>query len=361
MNNPCARADEGRVLAARPSSCLIASLLAAVALLCSVPAAQAAPPIPILTGTDPASPSTDLAPFVHGNSTGVIISSFPGVRASALPVGRGAEGANVALYLNKSCEGVPSAEGTANALDTVGIQIEVEAETTTYVTAKQSDGTGASGCSNAIEYQHVKELPPPSEDPPAGPGAPPGAEGSGPPPPRLRTIPAGIANDNVPLVAGSAPGAALVKIFTNPSCDGNPVAGGSVAQLAGGIPVRVADNVVVAFYGVSVGPGGARSRCSAPTYYVEDSIAPHTRITMGPAAKTRRRTAIFRFTDVNGEMPGTDFFCKVDRRKWRHCRSPLRLGGLRLRGYTVRVKAIDPAGNVERQPAKRRFKVVPAA
>jgi len=149
-----------------------------------------------------------------------------------------------------------------------------------------------------------------------------------------------------------------VEIFTDPGCEGAPIARGSAAQLAAGIQVQVADNVFVAFYGVSVGPGGRESRCSAPAYYVEDSLAPHTRITMGPASKTRRHKAIFRFTDTNGNMPGTSFFCKVDKSKWRKCSSPLHLRHLHRRRYVVRVKATDLAGNVERKPAKRRFKVI---
>ncbi len=115
----------------------------------------------------------------------------------------------------------------------------------------------------------------------------------------------------------------------------------------------------VAFYGVSVGPGGGQSRCSDPVYYVEDSTIPHTRITMGPASKTRKRTAVFRFTDTTGDMPGTAFFCKVDRGKWKPCSSPFRVKRLRLRRHTVRVKAIDPAGNTELKAAQRRFRVVP--
>ena len=33
---------------------------------------------------------------------------------------------------------------------------------------------------------------------------------------------------------------------------------------------------------------------------------------MGPAAKTRKRKAVFRFVDITGDAPGTAFLCKVD-------------------------------------------------
>jgi hypothetical protein len=357
MRKPRLSAAEGRVGVTRPSARLLPALLAAAMLLATAAPAQAAPPIPVLTGTNPPSPSTSLEPFVQGSSNGVITSAVPGAMASAFGSAAEPGARTIVLYESKTCAGPPIAEGSDQALDTAGIPISVEAETTTYVSAEQSDATGISGCSNAIEYQQVKELPPPPPGPPSNPGNPPGP-GSPPDPPHLRTVPGGVANVDTPLVTGSAPGAVSVRIFTSPGCEGAPVASGSAAQLAAGITIPIVDNVVVAFYGVSVGPGGPVSRCSAPVYYVEDSTPPHTRITMGPAAKTRRHTAVFRFTDVNGEMPGTEFFCQVDRRSWSRCSSPLHLRRLRIRRYVVRVRAIDPAGNVEKKPALRRFKVL---
>jgi hypothetical protein len=113
----------------------------------------------------------------------------------------------------------------------------------------------------------------------------------------------------------------------------------------------------VVFSAVAVSDGG-QSSCSNSVQYVEDSTPPHSRITMAPAAKTRHRTVVFRFTDTTGDPAGTAFFCKVDKRKWRLCSSPLRLQGLHLAKHTVEVKATDPAGNAETRPAKRSFKVV---
>lgn len=334
------------------------------------PAAKAEPPV--LIGTTPASPNISLAPFVHGSSSGVIISSVPFARTSAARTA--AEGdATINIFKNKVCEGPPAGSGTTAQFDSDGIQVDVAAETTTYISAERVGTDGSSGCSkNWIEYQHVKELPPPKEEPPAqppanppvtspvGPGTPVAPGSSGPPSaPHLRTVPGGWANDNTPLVTGSAPGAASVRIFTREDCAGAPVAKGPAAQFGAGFEVQVADNMVAAFYGVSVGPGGAQSRCSAPTYYAEDSLTPRTRITMGPAAKTRKRNAVFRFADTTGDVPGTTFFCKFDRRKWKRCSSPFKLKRLPRKRHVLKVKAVDPAGNAETRPAKRRFKVVP--
>ena len=368
MTEPSAYAAEGRAIAARPSLRSV-SLAALALLLLAVPAARAEPPA--VAGTTPPSPHTDLFPLVHGSSSGVILSALPPVRAGAIAMAPGDE-PTINLFKNKTCEGPPAAFGTAFQFDSSGIQLGVDPETTTWISAERVDDDGPSGCSNKpFAYEHVKELPPAKEEPPANPPAGPASDPqppavgpaqdtSAPPaPPRLRTVPGGFANDNTPLVTGSAPGAASVRIFTNPECEGSALAKGSVGQFGDGLEVKVLDNAVTVFYGVSVGPGGASSRCSAPVHYVEDSLTPRTRITMGPASKTRKRKAVFRFTDSTGDAPGTAFFCRFDRARWKQCRSPLNLRRLKLKRHVLRVKAVDSAGNVETKPATRRFKVVP--
>jgi hypothetical protein len=83
---------------------------------------------------------------------------------------------------------------------------------------------------------------------------------------------------------------------------------------------------------------------------------PATRITFAPASKTRSRRPIFRFTDST-EQVGTTFLCKVDRRSWQGCSSPLRLKALPLGSHVFGVKGSN-AGLVEAQPVVRKFKVV---
>jgi hypothetical protein len=172
--------------------------------------------------------------------------------------------------------------------------------------------------------------------------------------------PRATANDNAPEIAGSAPGAASVVVFPDADCSGSPlVKASSAAQLATGLTVQVADNTTTTFSAVSL--GGQRSNCSAPVTYVEDSTAPRTRVTMGPGVKTRKPKVVFRFTDVMSDPPGTTFFCKVDRAKWKSCRSPFRLGHLKPTKYVVRFRAVDLAGNAEKTGPKRIFTVVPGS
>jgi hypothetical protein len=54
----------------------------------------------------------------------------------------------------------------------------------------------------------------------------------------------------------------------------------------------------------------------------------------------------------------TRFLCKVDRRRFRSCSTPMRLKKLGPGRHTFRVKAIDAAGNREMRPSKRRFTIV---
>ena len=179
----------------------------------------------------------------------------------------------------------------------------------------------------------------------------------------MKTVPGHLANAVTPLVTGSAPGAGTVALYAVANCGGSPVARVSPAQLAAGVPIRVVRNALTGFSGVSLGAGGA-SRCSAPVYYSQDSTRPHTRITMGPGHKTRRRAAVFRFKDAADSGPGTKFLCRFNKkgkwRKWHRCKSPVKIRRLKPRRhqYVFKVRAVDSAGNRDKKPAKRRFKVI---
>jgi hypothetical protein len=363
---------------ARLLLCLLPVLVAVT--LSRAPVAQAAPPTPRLTATTPPSSKSDPAGSTalrivgeaepeeedgSGHPHAVTFSAF----VSGIVTGSSTSHPEyeIEIFAEPDCKGLPIETGTAETLEGSGIQATVIEDSVTTFTAKQIDpgeSGDPSGCSNPLSYW---EGDPPAGEEPAGggPGSPsesskpsPGgnADSSRPDPPHLRMIPSGRSNNDMPLVAGSAPGAATVKVFANPSCDGSPVVRGSAVEFATGLQVRVADNATTSFSAASV--AGGESTCSSPVSYIEDSTAPRTRITMGPGVKTRKRKAVFRFTDTTEDPPGTAFFCKVDRGKWKQCSSPLRLGHLRFARYTVRVRAVDVAGNAETAGAKRRFKVI---
>jgi hypothetical protein len=98
------------------------------------------------------------------------------------------------------------------------------------------------------------------------------------------------------------------------------------------------------------GSGGGGSQDGQKT----GSGAPQTRITGKPAKVTRDRTPTFRF---RSNRRGAIFLCKVDRRRYRRCRSPLTLGRLKPGRHVFRVKARD-GGRTDPSPATYRFKVV---
>jgi hypothetical protein len=220
----------------------------------------------------------------------------------------------------------------------------------------------------------------------------------GPPPPLLKgTNPASPAASTKPKVLGQAKAGSSIKLYTNSSCSGEPVATGTAAQLAEpGIDVTVETGQTTKFWATAEAEGFI-SLCSSPVSYTQQNeteggdggaggggtgsgsgsgggfglgggkggsgpgvsyVTPHTRITFAPASKTHTRNPVFRFTDSTGQ-PGTRFRCKVDRKHWKHCGSPLRLKQLSPGKHVLRVLAVNAIGAAEPAPATRRFKVVP--
>jgi hypothetical protein len=349
----------------------------------AAPAAQAEQPEPVaLTGTNPlssqAKPAASVAPLIEGRGDGAIISVVKpfGLSTRSPVASAGASPANeVDIYTNATCTGSPVQNGIVEELEGEGIQVGVAPDSSTTFSAIQidpTDPTHPSVCSKPITYwnsssaseppqeEPPKEEPPTTEPPvtkPPATGERPGASPGPPVPPRLRTLPSGRANDNMPELVGSAPGADAVRIFANSSCSGAPLSTVSPKELTAGVEAHVSDNSTTDFAATSVA-NGKQSFCSPPATYIEDSTTPRTHITMGPGTKTRRHKAVFRFADTSGDPAGAQFKCKVDHGKWKPCHSPLKLSHLKFHRYTLRVRGTDAIGNAETKPAKRSFKVI---
>lgn len=82
---------------------------------------------------------------------------------------------------------------------------------------------------------------------------------------------------------------------------------------------------------------------------------PQTRIRRRPGRRTRDRTPTFRFVS---NQRGARFLCKIDRRRYRRCRSPFTTPRLRPRRHVFRVRARARGGATDRSPAIWRFRVV---
>lgn len=377
MTKQRAIAVEGRAVAARPSLCLLVAVVAS-GLLGAAPAARAAQPEELsLVDTNPhssfAKPANSINPRVLGGEEEIIKSVVRFGPGRPIPAAGGNPSNIVKVFTNSTCqEGTEVAIGTLSELRTSGIQVEVapDSKTTFYANqAEPSEPENPSLCSTqGVTYYESSTI---VEEPPTGEGG--GGEGSGGSPtgggqsgaaiaanapvaPHLRTVPSGRANDNSPLLTGSAAGAERVKIFANSSCTGSPVANVSSAEFSSGIAIQVGDNTTTNFAGLSVA-GDKQSFCSPPATYIEDSSPPRVRITMGPGVKTRRHKAVFRFS-AGSEDLGASFRCRLNHGRWRPCYSPFKLKHLHFRRYVLRVRGTDAVGNTTPKPARRSFKVI---
>jgi hypothetical protein len=221
----------------------------------------------------------------------------------------------------------------------------------------------------------------------------------GPPPPVLSgTDPESPGASTSPRVLGDAEVGSFVKIYETVDCSGEPVAtGGAAILLSPGIGVSVEAGVTTTFRATAEADGFVSS-CSEPASYKQHSEessggdggggggggsggggsisaprspsekeraglnpfqyeTPHTRITFGPAFKTRIRRPVFRFTDSTGQ-PGTSFFCKLDHHRWHTCNSPTKVHQVGSGKHVFQVRGINAVGVEEARPSRRKFKVV---
>ena len=89
--------------------------------------------------------------------------------------------------------------------------------------------------------------------------------------------------------------------------------------------------------------------------FTVDTVAPKTRVTMGPSGKTTDRTPTIKFRSSDA---GSKFKCKLDHSKFTTCDSPKTYKKLHRGKHTFSVQATDRAGNADSSPARRTFKIV---
>jgi hypothetical protein len=210
-----------------------------------------------------------------------------------------------------------------------------------------------------------------------------------------------------PSIQGQADPGTSIKLYASADCSGVPVATGTSTELGStGLAVTVTAGSTTGFRATATDVNGDSSPCSLAVSYTQATpeppppppppppseppppsggetsgggktgsggrtggggkaggggsiayVAPQTLITFGPGSKTRKRRPVFRFVDAT-EQPGTQFFCRVDRRRWRGCGSPQKLRSLSLGRHVFQVKAVNAVGVAGPSPVKRKFKVV---
>lgn len=87
----------------------------------------------------------------------------------------------------------------------------------------------------------------------------------------------------------------------------------------------------------------------------DDGRPPQTRIHRSGRRQIHDRTPTFRFSS---SVPGSTYLCRLDRRRFRICRSPFTARRLRLGAHVFEVEARGPEGSLDPSPASYRFEVV---
>jgi hypothetical protein len=200
------------------------------------------PAAPTITATNPTSPSnSSTTPLVQGTAS--------------------ADTVNVDVYTQSGCAGSP-VTGSKSLFEGSGIQVTVSANQTTQLSARARDtANNLSACSSNFPYTHDNIAP-------AQPSS-------------LGTSPASPANNNSPLVTGSAELGSTVRVYKAPTaldCTiSNQVSMGDATTfgspgLSGG---SVGNNSNTTYRATATDAAGNPSGCSsASVTYVEDSAAP---------------------------------------------------------------------------------------
>jgi hypothetical protein len=230
----------------------------------------------------------------------------------------------------------------------------------------------------------------------------------GPPTPALTgTNPASPNASTNPSVLGQAEAGTSIKLYATPDCSGAPVGTGDAAQLGGaGIPAVVPPETTTVLRATATDENGDTSSCSSSSVSYRqaaeappgggeeggdggdggtppgggtqpgdspptdggksagggrdaggrNAVSPRTRVTYAPLFKTRLRRPVIGFVDST-EQDGTAFVCKLDKKGWHSCRSPVHLKRLSYGRHVFRVKGFN-SGLWETKPAVRRFQVV---
>jgi hypothetical protein len=100
--------------------------------------------------------------------------------------------------------------------------------------------------------------------------------------------------------------------------------------------------------------GGWISATPTLTFKTTDVIPPETKFTKKPKTGFKT-TTIIKF--VSSEA-GSTFQCKIDSKKFKSCKSPLKLKKLKYGKHKIQVRAIDAAGNVDPTPLRGKWKII---
>jgi CSLREA domain-containing protein len=97
------------------------------------------------------------------------------------------------------------------------------------------------------------------------------------------------------------------------------------------------------------------SSSSCPGGPANPPPTPQTKIASGPKGESHNTTAKFAFTST---VKGSTFQCKLDKGKFKTCKSPKKYKGLKPGKHVFQVRAVNSSGKADPTPAKRKFTVL---
>jgi hypothetical protein len=174
------------------------------------------------------------------------------------------------------------------------------------------------------------------------------------------TDPNSPANDNSPMVKGTAEAGSTVTLYQSTDCTGAVEAQGSAGAFGGaGLAASVPDDAVATFTATATDAVGNTSSCSSTFNYREDSTPPDTQIDSGPTGVTADDTPTFTFSATE---PGSTFECRFDSDPFGPCSGPgdshTPSSSLPSGAHTFEVRATDQAQNTDASPALSAFIVL---
>src|SRR6266540_2593373 len=221
----------------------------------------------------------------------------------------------------------PAAPDTAANFASPGITVAVASASSTTFKATATDTTGhTSPCSSGLTY--VEDSTAPETTIASGP-----ANGS-------------TTNDRTPAFGFSSSEAG-----SSFECK---VDGGSFAACSSPNTTAALADGAHTFKVRATDHAGNTDPTPASRSFTVDTHAPNTKLTGGPPPVTTKHTATFKFKSTER---GSSFKCKLDRQRFKRCRSPKTYKHLKRGKHAFKVEAIDRAGNVDRTPAKRSWRI----
>ncbi len=232
------------------------------------------PPVPVMTGSSPASPSQEDEPTIQGSAQA---------------------GSLVRLYRDTAtpCDTDTGQSMTVGIGGTFGFAVTVTTTSTTTFRARSEDALGNISACSSTAVVYVNDV--------AAPAA-----------PTIAITPVGPSTSTRPSVSGTAEAGATVRLFTTSDCSGG--SGAQVIATGGAFSFEasVLPDSTVTFTVDAVDPAGNISPCSTAITYVNELIAAGEVLVALDAAHSTAGTALWSnagtigaFARVGGPTVGT--------------------------------------------------------